>query len=220
MGSFDCQCLAGQSAGEAELTGHITKPGVDWALIEREYRDGKSCREIARKNPGISHVAIAKRARKHGWKVGLSPETARQLTALALETPGTLPGSYKGSEEKRARILEKLAMGSTLTIAAKAAGIDRNTLTDWRKNPDFLAACEKAEAAYAERQLGHIENAAERGDWRASSWVLERHPATRDEFGQQIRPQGPTIKIELALPYPKGRDLPIIDVESETVDPE
>jgi len=40
----------------------------DWERIEIEYRAGiLSLREIAAAYPGVSHVAIAKRAKKDGW---------------------------------------------------------------------------------------------------------------------------------------------------------
>lgn len=196
--------------GGFSMTGHITKPGVDWGAIEAGYRAGKSCRQLAKDYPGISHVAIAKRARKSGWSVDAAVETAMALTQL---TTGSLPETYKGTDERRAAILQKLAAGSTLDMAAKAAGITPDTLRSWRRSDtEFGTACDRAQVAWAERQVGHIDKAADRGDWRASSWLMERHPATRDEFGQQAtKSGGPTVRIELAINR-FGDAVPVVDV--------
>lgn len=41
---------------------------IDWASIERDYRAGRDAlRTIAARHPGVSHVAIKRRADKEGW---------------------------------------------------------------------------------------------------------------------------------------------------------
>lgn len=192
------------------MTGHITKPGVDWVAIERGFRAGTSCRQLAREYPGISHVAIAKRARRFGWKVDSAVEISRALTRITSET---LPNAYKATDTRRAIILEKLGNGSTLDMAAKASGISPETLRAWRKNdPEFGLAVDTAQANWAERQVEGIEKAGAAGDWRARSWLMERHPNTRDEFGQQAtKSGGPTVRIELAINR-FGDAVPVVDV--------
>jgi hypothetical protein len=49
------------------------KPEADWERIEQLYRAGVlSLREIAAACPGSNHVAITRRAKKHGWVQDLS----------------------------------------------------------------------------------------------------------------------------------------------------
>lgn len=203
------------------VTGHVTKPGVDWVAIERGFRAGVSCRQLAKDHGSISHVAIAKRARTRGWLDGQTMETAEAINRLVVETAETLPVARKGGEAQRKAILSELADGSTLTMAAHCAGISPRTLQDWRAHDEaFRAACDSAQVVWAKKQMKGIEASGESGDWRARSWLMERHPATREEFGQQAtRSNGPTIKIELAIPYPAGKEPTVIDVTPEASGP-
>lgn len=58
------------------------KPAPDWERIEADYRAGLlSVREIAAAN-GISHVAIAKRAKRDGWERDLSKRIQDKADAL------------------------------------------------------------------------------------------------------------------------------------------
>ena len=55
---------------------------TDWERIECDYRAGVlSLREIAA-NQGVSHVAIAKRAKKEGWAKDLSQKIAKKADEL------------------------------------------------------------------------------------------------------------------------------------------
>ncbi|MGF6764042.1 hypothetical protein P3T24_004373 [Paraburkholderia sp. GAS33] len=51
----------------------VAKPDVDWERVESDYRAGiLSLREIAAANPGVNHMAIARRAKREGWTQDLS----------------------------------------------------------------------------------------------------------------------------------------------------
>lgn len=57
----------------------FVKPVIDWTLIEVDYRSGiKTVRQIAEERD-VSHVAIGKRAKKHGW----TRDLAAQIKAKA-----------------------------------------------------------------------------------------------------------------------------------------
>jgi type III secretion system FlhB-like substrate exporter len=60
------------------------RPGrkqVDWEAIEREYRaDQLSVAEIGRQY-GVSHTAINKRAKAHGWQRDLADRVRRRVSA-------------------------------------------------------------------------------------------------------------------------------------------
>lgn len=52
---------------------------VDWESVEREYRVGQlSVREIGVSH-GVSHVAIAKRAKKYEWSRNLAPQVRSEI---------------------------------------------------------------------------------------------------------------------------------------------
>lgn len=61
------------------MTGEADKKPVDWEIVEKDYRAGlKSLRQLADEH-GVSHVTIAKRAKKYGWEKNL--EEKIQTTA-------------------------------------------------------------------------------------------------------------------------------------------
>ena len=60
--------------------------------------------------------------------------------------------------------------------AALLAGINPDTLTEWRKDPEFSGAIKRATARRLLLRLERIE-AGEQG-WQGTAWALERlHPA-------------------------------------------
>jgi hypothetical protein len=81
----------------------------------------------------------------------------------------------KYSDERAAKVLEAVAIGTTYELAAKYAGISADTLTRWRqRNAAFAEQIEQAEGRAAVGWLAKIEREANNGDWRAASWKLER----------------------------------------------
>jgi len=71
--------VAGMEKGNA-------KPAPDWEKIEADYRAGVlSLREIADANPGVNHVAIARRAKRDGWSRDLSAKIRAKADALVTE---------------------------------------------------------------------------------------------------------------------------------------
>jgi hypothetical protein len=184
------------------LTARNTKPGVDWRAIEIGFRNGRSARDLAHEFP-VSHVAIAKRARKEGWTVASVP-----IGDLVVETAETLPRAYKGSDARRQVVLAALAQGLSLKLAAASAGIDYETLRLWRRDDgDFGRACEAAQMRFCASLVGDIEKAARRGDWRAALSLLERHAATREDYSPPAAQRGlnaPQLTVILDIPYPKA----------------
>jgi hypothetical protein len=58
----------------------MTKPAVDWEVVEREYRAGQlSVSEIGRQHD-VSHTAINKRARRDGWTRSLADKVRRAVS--------------------------------------------------------------------------------------------------------------------------------------------
>lgn len=59
------------------------KPDVDWERVESDYRAGVlSLREIASANPGVNHMAIARRAKRDGWTQDLSAKIQAKADEL------------------------------------------------------------------------------------------------------------------------------------------
>ncbi len=62
-----------------------TRRKTDWDAVERDYRTGKfTQRELADKY-GVTHGAVGKQAREHGWKKDLTEEIRRATNAKLTE---------------------------------------------------------------------------------------------------------------------------------------
>ena len=93
----------------------------------------------------------------------------------------------KRSPEVIAKIAEAVAIGLTDEEASLLAGINPDTMTQWRKEPEFSGAIKRAGAQRLLLRLERIE-AGEQG-WQGTAWALERlHPArfARPEVMNQI----------------------------------
>ncbi|WP_054475542.1 hypothetical protein [Achromobacter sp. 2789STDY5608615] len=75
------------------------KKKPDWERIEADYRSGLlSVREIAARQ-GISHVAIAKRAKRDGWERDLSAQIRAKAEALVTKQAVTTEVSGNRKEQ-------------------------------------------------------------------------------------------------------------------------
>lgn len=75
-------------------------------------------------------------------------------------------------------ILEKARSGLPLKLCAEAAGVSINTMEMWRaQQPELEAELAEARAIAAEQawnQIGRAGKEKVEGDWRATSWQLEK----------------------------------------------
>jgi hypothetical protein len=78
----------------------------------------------------------------------------------------------KRTPEVVGRIAEAVAIGLTDEEAALLAGINPDTMTEWRKDSEFSGAIKRATAKRLLARLGRIE-AGEQG-WQGTAWALER----------------------------------------------
>lgn len=92
----------------------------------------------------------------------------------------------------QARVVDAIRAGASREKAAQEAGIDRSTLQRYLargqgpKAPvrfqKFVEAFKAAEVAAYLASVDSIPQAADRGDWRAAAFMLERRHS--DEFGR------------------------------------
>ncbi len=89
----------------------------------------------------------------------------------------------KFTEETRKKVLWALRLGNYRKTAAEYAGISERTLGDWLYKgseeksgdyADFHQEVLEAEQAAEVRALGVIQQAAQKGEWKAAAWFLER----------------------------------------------
>ena len=78
--------------------------------------------------------------------------------------------------EVRSRICEALRLGANYSDACAAAGISRSAFMLWKaEDQEFADFLEAAKAYHRMMALRRIQKAARRGDWKAASYLLERH---------------------------------------------
>ena len=87
--------------------------------------------------------------------------------------------------EKRAKLVQALALGSTRRLACLYGGLSEDAFAVWMKaDTDFADAIKEAEGRAAIGWLAKIEQAATNGEWTAAAWKLERRYP--HEYGKRV----------------------------------
>ena len=159
----------------------------DWNKIRRLREAGHSAYSIAQTPDMPSRQAISQRERKESWQ----PEgelQVRQAQRLGL-----------CNDDNKGIVIAQIARGASYRLAAACVGVADRTLRDWRaKDSDFAAACDAAKACLMVDQVNNIVEAGNRGDWRASAWLVERSDATRADYRTEDRSDEP-IRVVLQI---------------------
>ena len=125
----------------------------------------------------------------------------------------------KRTPEVVGKIAEAIAIGLTDEEASLLAGIDPDTMTEWRKDPEFSGAIKRATAERLLLRLVRIE-AGEQG-WQGTAWALERlypHRFARPEVMNQIAVvnQGGKVSTERVIVLPTRSSMPLLVVQATT----
>jgi hypothetical protein len=183
---------------------------VDWASARAEYEAGATYSAIGRRHK-VTRQAVTKRALREQWQ--RSPDAAalaKTDTARRLEQPATPQerrlaagvGGSKRSMSAAQRLVDMLGLGATPAIAAKRLGMSEAAVRVWlEQDPQLAALCEQAQGDFVASLVERIGEAAAR-DWRAAAHLVERHPASREEYqpAQQAAPAGGAPILQIVLP--------------------
>lgn len=204
-----------------------TKPGVDWAAIEKAIRAGQSSTSLAKQH-GVARQSIDKRANKEGWREGPQrwmPAVNQTRTARALESPQTAAEKHMAttgcrSPENAASILYAISQGMPQGIAAGSVGIAPETLRDWKKaDPTFDRLVWQARQEHLGRQYGNIAKASDRGDWKAAQAILQAAPETKKDWSTGSSSGGVQVNISIRGADHLGRlEPPTVDVVADQVE--
>lgn len=83
----------------------------------------------------------------------------------------------------QAAICKLVESGLTIRRAAELLKIHHSTIAEFReRHPEFSEALLAAEGRFVQHQIDNIQTAANKGNWQASAWLLERRFAT--EYSQ------------------------------------
>lgn len=160
-----------------------TQPGVDWNDVRSRWECGDSSHQISKDYP-ITRQAIDKRAKKEGWKRGVANVTLsrdQRRAAATLNNDSARPVLRgKRTPENARRAVELRKLGMTQEEIAKALGMSPSNLSQWLNSDEsFLTTFHDSYTDFKERHLRVFEEAAARGDWRASDRRLQiAEPAT------------------------------------------
>jgi len=98
-------------------------------------------------------------------------------------------------------IISSVRRGNFVSPAAEAAGVARNTVSQWKRKAESLiepyySFFEGVKLAIAEAEQETVQELREHADWRAKAWWLERGP-NKERWSQQ---QGnPATDLAVAL---------------------
>lgn len=201
-----------------------TKPGVNWAEIEKAVRAGQSTTSLAKEHD-VARQSIDKRANKEGWRDGPQkwmPATRQTDTARRLESPQNatdkrIAAYGNRTPENQATILDELTKGVPLSLVAGVIGLGYDAFNDWRKaDPVFDRLVYQARQMHLANQYGNIAKASDRGDWKAAQAMLQAAPETKKDWSNNnLGSGGITVNISIW-----GEDSPpevaeIIDIEPD-----
>ena len=81
----------------------------------------------------------------------------------------------KKTPDREPLILKAIAKGVPYKAACQCADPSLFTFNEWRKNDSaFAEKVRRADLEAISRNVDLIQHAAEKGDWRAAAWLLER----------------------------------------------
>ena len=81
----------------------------------------------------------------------------------------------KKTPDREPLILKEIAKGVPYKAACQCADLSLFTFNEWRKNDSaFAEKVRRADLEAIGRNVDLIQHAAEKGDWRAAAWLLER----------------------------------------------
>lgn len=178
---------------------------IPWPEIKVSYEalraEGKShntaSKELSKRFP-VTRIGIRKKAEQEGWAQDIPAHSHNALQAAQNTEIARNPDYPKATPERLAAILDRVATGAPEYLAAQANGIDRTTLGDWKAaDPAFAKAIEQAKASRAIHRVNKIEEASDRGDWKATAFLLSRDPLTKEDFGEQQSKSGIAIQINI-----------------------
>lgn len=188
------------------------KSPIPWPEIEACYKGGETATVLSKRYP-VTRQGIERRALKYGWVRAKPEEAVSSFLQVAQATDIINSEARLATPQKVAAILQTISNGATERLASIANGLSPATLTEWKgKDPKLSAAIDAARANRAIHRAGKIEEASDRGDWKASQYLLERDPMSKDDYADIRGSGGLNIQINIHRDYSED-----IDVKTDRV---
>ena len=190
------------------------KSGVDWDRGRRLYEEGATLKDTAAAL-GVTRQSIEYRIKKQGWvgprevtRLEWRQRLVRQRAEKAAVAGGVVLTDEDADRvemeslpEIKKRACEFAALGGSRNMIAQMLAVKMSDLNAWMATDRvFEARFRLANLASARKRIEQIEAAGDK-DWRAAAWLLERSPATKEEFSElkSAPGGGPQIIVQVAV---------------------
>ena len=146
---------------------------IDWTRLRMRWEAGETSYSLSKDLGGTpSKQGIDRRAKTEGWQRGANAINLAEQLPLVQRAKG-MAGFTKRTPEVVGTILQSVAQGATLKLAAQSAGVSPDTLRKWQaEDPAFKEQLRICRAGKLVEWLANIDAMA-RTDWRASKALLD-----------------------------------------------
>lgn len=188
---------------------------VNWIEVKRRWEAGESAQKLGREFK-VDRTTIGYRVKREGWQrtsdkpaQEIIPPNQQITLAPAVVLPADISPRKGGrpskfTAETRALLVAARERGASFKDSAIRAGISEDALANYRRNDsDFDMELAAAFQKWLEKQEQNITSAGDRGDWKASAWLLERHPETRSTYrteNQGAGSGGTVFNVQINVP--------------------
>ena len=182
---------------------------IDWQVVRMRYEAGQSAYKISQDLGGRpTKQGISKRANKEGWVKGngsaITVASQLPIVKQAIALAGTTGAPSKCTPERVGFILDLVSRGASEKLAASAAGVCQDTLTNWkRKDRQLEEQLRQARAGKLAEWISRIDDASQR-DWKAADRLLQASPEAEEYNHQQTGGITIVLNIDRAETKPIG----------------
>ena len=148
-------------------------------------------------------------------------DTARRIAEPLTKADYQIAAFGKRTPENMQAAIRAFREGSPASVVAPLMGMHRNTLDNWLDDDvEFAALVAQARADYLHDKAQSV-NTASKTDGKLALALLERHPDTREQYGntdgrRSAVPGGISITINVPIPQQvEAGQQPIIDITPE-----
>ncbi|MCA9368289.1 hypothetical protein KC887_08630 [Candidatus Kaiserbacteria bacterium] len=125
---------------------------IDWESVERQYRAGiLTLRQIAEQH-GVSHTAVSKKAREHGWEQDLTAKIAEKAKAMLSKAEVSSKVST-GERVNQQEIVESNAQAIVNIVVGHRVTIRRNRSLSEKLMAELEAQCDNQDELAALSEL-------------------------------------------------------------------
>ena len=190
--------------------GWVRKGGLVWRMmnggaVKRLNKSRKEQPKLYKRFKG--HEAVAKalgfNAREFQERVDAARDSMTRESGVVSQEGGVLADAGV-----REAIVDAVGGGATMGVVARLVGMPTDALRALiSRDVELRRLCLAAEAHWAMRKVGVVSRAADEGDVDAATWLLTRHPVTKEDFALLKEERGVgrgfSMNVMVGVPMPE-----------------